>query len=148
MSFRKNDAQQISFSDSLFGLTEREKKVLEKSWAKVFADEIFPTIDEERFSVLYSDKDSRPNTPVNIIVGALVLKELFGLSDDDMVETLMFDHRFQYALHTTSYEEQPLSDKSLSRFRIRCYNYESIHGMDLYHLSFSKVCTINPIDCP
>ena len=68
MSFRKNDAQQITFSDSLFGLTEREKKVLEKSWAKVFADEIFPTIDEERFSVLYSDKDSRPNTPVNIIV--------------------------------------------------------------------------------
>ena len=133
MSFRKNDAQQISFSDSLFGLTEREKKALEKSWAKVFADEIFPTIDEERFSVLYSDKDSRPNTPVNIIVGALVLKELFGLSDDDMVETLMFDHRFQYALHTTSYEEQPLSDKSLSRFRIRCYNYESIHGVDLYH---------------
>ena len=133
MSFRKNDAQQIRFSDSLFGLTEREKKVLEKSWAKVFADEVFPTIDEERFSVLYSDKDSRPNTPVNIIVGALVLKELFGLSDDDMVETLMFDHRFQYALHTTSYEEQPLSDKSLSRFRIRCYNYESIHGVDLYH---------------
>ena len=133
MSFRKNDAQQITFSDSLFGLTEREKKALEKSWAKVFADEIFPTIDEERFSVLYSDKDSRPNTPVNIIIGALVLKELFGLSDDDMVETLMFDHRFQYALHTTSYEEQPLSDKSLSRFRIRCYNYESIHGVDLYH---------------
>ena len=133
MSFRKNDAQQISFSDSLFGLTEREKKALEKSWAKVFADEIFPTIDEERFSVLYSDKDSRPNTPVNIIVGALVLKELFGLSDDDMVETLMFDHRFQYALHTTSYEEQPLSDKTLSRFRKRCYDYESTHNVDLYH---------------
>ena len=56
-----------------------------------FADEVFPTIDEERFSVLYSDKDSRTNTPVNIVVGALVLKELFGLSDDEMVETLMFD---------------------------------------------------------
>lgn len=24
----------------------REQKALEKSWAKVFADEIFPTIDE------------------------------------------------------------------------------------------------------
>ena len=118
MSFRKNDAQQMTFSDSLYGLTEREKKALEKSWAKVFADEVFPTIDEERFRVLYSEKDSRPNTPVNIIVGALVLKELFGLSDDEVVETLMFDHRFQYALHTTSFEEQPLSDKSLSRFRI------------------------------
>ena len=133
MSFRKNDAQQMTFSDSLYGLTEREKKALEKSWAKVFADEVFPTIDEERFRVLYSEKDSRPNTPVNILVGALVLKELFGLSDDEVVETLMFDHRFQYALHTTSFEEQPLSDKSLSRFRIRCYDYESTYGVDLYH---------------
>ena len=133
MSFRKNDTQQISFSDSLYGLTEREKKALEKSWAKVFADEVFPSINEDRFRVLYSEKDSRPNTPVNIIIGALVLKELFGLSDDGVVETLMFDHRFQYALHTTSFEEQPLSDKSLSRFRIRCYDYESTHGVDLYH---------------
>ena len=78
MSFRKNDAQQITFSDSLYGLTEREKKALDKSWAKIFADEVFPTIDEDRFSVLYSEKNSRPNTPVNVIIGALVLKELFG----------------------------------------------------------------------
>ena len=133
MSFRKNDAQQITVSDNLYGLTEREKKALDKSWAKIFADEVFPTIDEDRFSVLYSEKNSRPNTPVNVIIGALVLKELFGLSDDEVVETLMFDHRFQYALHTTSFEEQPLSDKSLSRFRIRCYDYESAHGVDLYH---------------
>jgi len=48
MSFRKNDAQQISFSDSLYGLTEREKKALDKSWAKAFADEVFPTIAEDR----------------------------------------------------------------------------------------------------
>lgn len=47
MSFRKNDTQQISFSDSLYGLTEREKKALEKSWAKVFADEVFPSINED-----------------------------------------------------------------------------------------------------
>ena len=50
-----------------------ERKVLENSWEKVFADEIFPDIDEKRFSVLYSDKASRPNTPVNVIVGALSL---------------------------------------------------------------------------
>lgn len=28
-------------------------------------------------------------------------------------------------LHTTSYKEQPLSDKTLSHFRKRCYDYES-----------------------
>ena len=49
-------------------------KPIELSWAKVFADEIFPAIDEKRFSVLYSDKASRPNTPVNVIVSALIIK--------------------------------------------------------------------------
>ena len=89
MSFKSNDCQQLTFDDSLFSLTKREKKTLKKSWAKVFADEIFPAIDEERFSVLYSDKASRPNTPVNVIVGALIIKELFDYSDDEIVENLM-----------------------------------------------------------
>lgn len=113
-------------------LTERERKALEKSWAKIFADEIFPAIDEERFSVLYSDKASRPNAPVNVIIGALIIKELFDYSDDEIVENLMLDLHLQYALHTTSFAEQPISDKTLSRFRKRCYDYETHHGVDLY----------------
>lgn len=133
MAFKENLYQQLSISDSFSGLTAREQKALEKSWAKVFADEIFPAIDEKRFSVLYSDKASRPNTPVNVIVGALIIKELFDYSDDEMVENLMLDLHLQYALHTTSFEEQPLSDKTLSRFRRRCYDYENLHNIDLYH---------------
>ena len=133
MSFRKNSSQQISMFDTTFVLTKREKKALDRSWAKVFAEDIFPQIDEERFAVLYSDKASRPNTPINVIIGALVLKELFGISDDEIVDNLMLDPRYQYALHTTSFKEQPLSDKSLSRFRMRCYDYETAYGIDLYH---------------
>lgn len=132
MSFKTNDCQQLSFDDSFMTLTERERKALERSWAKIFADEIFPAIDEERFSVLYSDKASRPNAPVNVIIGALIIKELFDYSDDGIVENLMLDLHLQYALHTTSFAEQPISDKTLSRFRKRCYDYETIHGVDLY----------------
>ena len=74
-------------------LTEREKKALDNSWARIFADEIFPAIDEERFSILYSDKASRPNTPVNVIIGALIIKELFDYSDDEIVENLIMQIR-------------------------------------------------------
>ena len=45
----------------------------------------------------------------------------------------MFDRHFQYALYTTSFAEQLISDKNLSRFRKRCYDYETLHGVDLYH---------------
>ena len=133
MAFVPNNNQQITLNDSLFQLTAREKRFLEKSWAKVFAEKIFPSIREEDFSVLYSTKASRPNTPVNVIVGALILKEVLGITDDEVVEGLMFDIRYQYALHTTSFEEQPLSDRTLSRFRARCLAYETETGIDLIH---------------
>lgn len=152
MSFHINSSQQYSLTDITNNLTERERKALGHSWAKIFAEEIFPAIDEERFRVLYSDRtQSRSNTPVNICVGALIIKELFQISDDEIVENLMLDPRYQYALHTTSFEEQPLSDKTLSRFRKRCYDYESTHGIDLLHdcvtdLSdkIAKMMNINP----
>ena len=132
MSFKTNDVEQLSLFDSFLSLTAREQKALENSWAKIFAEEVFPKIDEKPFAVLYSDKASRPNTPVNVIIGACIIKELFDYSDDEMVEGLMLDLRLQYALHTTSFDEQPLSDKTLSRFRRRCYDYEQTHGVDLY----------------
>ena len=59
MSFKVNSSQQISFNDSVFSLTAREKKALDNSWAKIFADEIFPNIDEERFSMWNSSNISR-----------------------------------------------------------------------------------------
>ncbi|MDD6037026.1 MAG: hypothetical protein PUC30_12730 [Lachnospiraceae bacterium] len=61
---------------------------MEKSWAKIFAQEILTAIDEERFSVLYSDKASRPNALVNVIIGALIIKELFDYFDDEIVENI------------------------------------------------------------
>ena len=76
MAFKPNDCQQLSFDDSFIALTERDKKALEKSCAKIFADDIFPAIAEERFSVLYSDKASRANTPVNVIIGALIIPKV------------------------------------------------------------------------
>ena len=68
-----------------------------------------------------------------MIVGAEIIKILFDYSDDEMVDNLMLNPHFQPALHTTSFDEQSLSGKSLSWFRRRCYDYEQAHGVDLYH---------------
>ena len=50
MAFVANATQQLTLMDSTFNLTEREKRFLEKSWAKTFADKVFPAIDENIFS--------------------------------------------------------------------------------------------------
>lgn len=132
MSFKPNKHQQISFDDSFINLSSRTQKIISSSWCKDFADIVFPAINEERFAVLYSDnKFSRPNTPVNFIVGALILKENTGISDDELVESICCDVRYQYALHTTHLSEQPVSDRTFSRFRERLYNYELETGHNL-----------------
>ena len=134
MAFKLNDTQQFSLDDITYKMTDRELRALNKSWAKTFADELFPAINEEPFRVLFSERTQcRSNTPINVCIGALIIKEMFQISDDEVIENLMLDPRYQYALHTTSFAEQPLSDKSLSRFRKRCYEYERLHGIDLIH---------------
>ena len=50
MSFKSNYNQQITLNDALFGLTDREKSMLEKSWAKPFVEIIFPKIDKSRLN--------------------------------------------------------------------------------------------------
>ena len=132
MSFVPNDSQQLSLDDPYYSMSDREKKFLGKSWSSYFADHIFPKINEDRFSVLYSDNSaSRPGTPVNIVFGALLIKDMRNQSDDDLLESMLFDYRYQYALHTSSMESQPLSDRSLGRFRQRAYEYEQKTGIDL-----------------
>lgn len=132
MSFKPNQNQQITLNDSFINQTPRTQKIIMNSWCRDFADIVFPAINEERFSVLYSDnKFSRPNTPVNFIIGALILKENNNLNDDELFESICCDIRYQYALHTTHLPEQPVSDRTFSRFRERLYNYELETGRNL-----------------
>jgi len=132
MSFHLNNAQQMAMYDSLYNLTEREIKYLKNSWAETFSKKIFPFIAEDRFSVLYSDNPaSRPNNPINVYFGLLILREVFNQSDEEALNSLMFDIRYQHALHTTSFQEQPISKNSLTNFRAAVYRYNQEYGIDL-----------------
>ena len=132
MAFVKNNNQQMNLFDSTLNLSDKRLRYLKKGWSQVFSEQIFPKINEERFAVLYSDNPAtRPNTPVNVIIGMFILKEIYNHTDDDLLEEVLFDIRYQNALHTTSFAEQPVSDRTLSRFRERLYAYEQETGIDL-----------------
>lgn len=132
MAFRRDSVQQISLDDSFNNASPRVQRIVEKSWAKTFADHVYPAINGDRFRVLYSENEAtRPGTSPKYVIGALLIKELFGLTDDEAVEMCICDIRAQYALHSTSLEEQPISDRTFSRFRERLYNYEQETGEDL-----------------
>jgi hypothetical protein len=143
MSFKTNTYQQLTLNDSYAFLSDRCKKIIDHSWAKSFADIVFPAIDENKFAVLYSDqKFSRPNTPVNVVIGALMLKEQMQLSDEELTESIWCDIRFQYALHTTGLKEQPVSDRTFSRFRERVLRYETETGNNLLDEEMSHLTDV------
>ena len=140
MAFRTNENQQMSMNDQIYSLTERELRILRGSWAEDFANHIFPNLVEEPFAVLYKDNDaSKPITPVNIILGLLMLKEQFGLTDEELMHQLLFNVQFQYALHTSSFNEQPINDNTLRRFRNRVSEYEEESETDLIKEAFKSL---------
>lgn len=129
--FRKNEYQQMNFNDSVLNMPKYLQKILKNCWAHDFQEYIFPAINEDRFEVLYSDQPSRPNSPINVIISALVLKEIFGLSDEELLGSIYFDDRYQYALRLTSEERPPISINTFTNFRQRVYAYEKETGRDL-----------------
>ncbi|MCD8312749.1 MAG: transposase [Bacteroidales bacterium] len=135
---KTTDYQEYLFDPCRF-IPEKTRKILDNSWAHYFAEDIFPMIDEEPYSKLYSDKFSRPNTPVNVQVGALILKAYLQRSDDQFLEDLNCDIRLQYALHLTNWDHIPFSDRTLSRFRKALVDYEKETGIDLLHNTITDI---------
>ena len=140
--FRANDAQQMTMDDSYLRLPEHVRRLVDKSWAKDFAEIVFPAINEGRFSVLYSENGSRPNTPVNVIVGSLMLKEYFGLTEEELLMSIYCNVQYQYALHLTQEEKPPVSDRTWSRFRERLLAYESKTGTDLMKAEMESLAKV------
>jgi len=130
--FRANpNERQMNIKDPYLYYSNPIKDMFHRSWAPYFFEHIFSNIDEERFAVLYSSKASRPNTPVNILVGLFFLKELCGWTDDEMLSSLYFDYRVQYALGITDLEKESVSINTITNFRNRLCRYEEETGVDL-----------------
>jgi hypothetical protein len=92
----KND--QGSLFTALTLLPEEKRRRLEKTWAWAFRTKALPLIDERAFSHLYDTANGRPNFPVQTLIGLLVIKEMFDLTDDDTLFNLEFHMAYQVAL--------------------------------------------------
>ncbi|MBU0559518.1 MAG: hypothetical protein KKD86_03595 [Bacteroidetes bacterium] len=56
-----------------------------------FYEIIFCSINEEDFSVLFSETDSRPNAPVNALVSALILMNKYSWSYEELFKNINFN---------------------------------------------------------
>lgn len=97
--FRKNEKHiQPALISAIQDLPEKQRTRLEQSWAGTFYREFFTRINESAFAVLYSDQPSRPNVPVNVLVGLEVIKAGNGWSDEETYEAFLYNLQVRYAL--------------------------------------------------
>jgi len=138
--FRKNDDHlQPSLFSEVQSLPDKVRQRLEESWAGVFYQECFRRIHEESFAVLYTDKASRPNVPVNILVGLECLKAGFGWSDEEMYDQFLYNIQVRYALGLQELNSGHFELRTVYNFRRRLVQYRQETGNDLMGDIFAEM---------
>jgi hypothetical protein len=120
-------------------LPEKKLKRLENSWAEDFYRDFFSRIDEDAFAVLYVDHPSRPNVPINWLVGLETLKAGFGWSDEELYDHFCFDLQVRYALGIHDLNESDFDLRTLYYFRERLSRYNLEHGVNLLTQAFDDI---------
>lgn len=138
--FRKNPhPQQPLLLSDVNDLPARSLKRLQGSWAATFREEVFGRIDETRFAPLYSAQWSRPNTPVNILVGLEVLKGGRNWTDEELYEHFLFDLQVRYAVGCDTFGEDDFDLRTLYYFRQRLTEYAQRSGENLLVGLFEQI---------
>jgi len=138
--FQKNEKhRQERLFSTLDELSPRMREKLNLSWAGTFRREVFERLNEEPFAVLYSTEASRPNVPVNVLIGLEVLKAGFGWTDEQMYEHFTFDLQVRYALGYVQLSEGYFAIRTVYEFRRRLSEYIQVTGENLFEAAFEQV---------
>lgn len=117
--FIPKSRQKRSF-DLDFNSREKMLERIKSTWAEVFMRVIMPLLEkaEEDFADLYCKDNGAPNTPVALLLGVLILKEIFDLTDEEALEHLEYNLLWQYALDI-HFEDAHVCRKTLHNFRVK-----------------------------
>lgn len=138
--FRKNKEHgQQSFFSGEHLLPDKLQERLVGSWAETFYWEVFCRLDETIFAPLYSGEASRPNIPVNVLVGAEILKSGFGWSDEGLYEQVCFNLQVRHALGLHDLRHELFTLRTLYNFRRRVREYAEEQGVNLMQKVFEQV---------
>jgi len=138
--FRKNRRHfQLPLTSHVDELPPKLRKRLDTSWSGVFYREFFSRLDETPFAILYADCPSRPNIPVNVLVGLEYLKAGNGWSDEEMYDEFCYDTQVRYALGYRQLGDGDFDLRTLYYFRERMSRYMQESGENLLDQAFEQV---------
>lgn len=122
--FRASDPER-KLSDAAGLMPPEKREECERSWAGPFRQKALPILVrmEMSFAELFDPDMGRPNRPIPLVLGVLILKEMWDLSDNEALEALKFDTRWWYAFDLPLVE-LTLSQKTLHNFRAKLIEKE------------------------
>ena len=138
--FKKNNRHfQLPLTSNVDELPPKLRNRLDTSWSGVFYREFFCRLDETPFAVLYADCPSRPNIPVNVLVGLEYLKAGNGWTDEEMFDEFGYNSQVRYALGFRQLGDGDFEPRTLYYFRERLSRYMQETGINLLEKAFEKV---------
>ncbi len=138
--FKKNEdhlqKRLFSFESQL---SEKKKKKLRGTSEYHFYEMIFCNIDEEDFSLLYSETKSRPNAPINSLVSALILMNRRDWSYEELFKHIDFDLLTMTALGISELDERPFCEATIFNFQNRLTDHYVETNENLLEKVFDKL---------
>jgi hypothetical protein len=112
---------------------------IEESGEKSFYEMIFSQIREEDFSCLYSDKFSRPNAPINCIIGSILLQANRHWTTKELFENIRFNLLTKVALGLQTIHEVPFNQATFFNTQNRLNDYFVKTGINLLETLFDHL---------
>lgn len=138
--FKKNHRHfQLPLTSNVDELPPKLRNRLDTSWSGVFYREFFSKLDETPFGILYADCPSRPNIPVNVLVGLEYLKAGNGWTDEEMFDEFGYNSQVRYALGFRQLGDGDFESRTLYYFRERLSRYMQETGINLLDQAFEQV---------
>ena len=136
--FRTNETHR---QQDIFGLEGRLPpqtwELLKESQEYAFYEQIFCRIPEPVFAELYHDSAAtRPNAPVNRLVGALILQHMRDWTFEELMDRLTFDLKVRAALGLWTLEESAFCRATLFNFQNRVREHMAETGRDIFECVF------------
>ena len=131
--------RQIGMFETINELPDKQLARLEESWANTFYQEVFLRIDEDIFAKLYSEKPSRPNVAINVLVGLEILKYGCGWTDQEMYDNFTYNVQVRYALGCRDLASGHFELRTMYNFRRRLVEYQQETGENLFEKIFEQI---------